>query len=147
MVMNGCERSGACQVRSIGKFLKHWWLSMQILVCDSENIESYIKADYLRCMPKNNLRCLWDRYRAPPANEDKVRSWYQERYCWEWVLLSCRALCQLLLYDKGFMAPHSKKILSWLLMLKKTSFTISCSNEAAHERWTTSPLCPVVTVY
>ncbi|EGJ43042.1 beta 1-4 rhamnosyltransferase Cps2T [Streptococcus sanguinis] len=101
---------------------KYWKISealmvkhADLLVCDSENIESYIKADYLRYTPKTTYVAYGtDTSRSElSANEDKVRSWYQEKDIAEneYYLVVGRFVPEnnYQAMIKGVMASHSKK--------------------------------------
>lgn len=101
---------------------KYWKISealmvkhADLLVCDSENIESYIKADYVRYAPKTTYVAYGtDTSRSElSANEDKVRSWYQEKDIAEneYYLVVGRFVPEnnYQAMIKGAMASHSKK--------------------------------------
>lgn len=101
---------------------KYWKISealmvkqADLLVCDSENIESYIKADYAKYAPKTTYIAYGtDTIRSELfANDDKVRSWYQEKGIAEngYYLVVGRFVPEnnYQAMIKGFMASRSKK--------------------------------------
>ncbi len=101
---------------------KYWKISealmvkhADLLVCDSENIESYIKVDYARHAPKTTYIAYGtDTSKSKlSANDDKVQSWYREKGITEneYYLVVGRFVPENN-YEamiKGLMASHSKK--------------------------------------
>ena len=101
---------------------KYWKISealmvkhADLLVCDSENIESYIKADYARYAPKTTYIAYGtDTSKSKlSANDDKVQSWYREKGITEneYYLVVGRFVPEnnYQAMIKGVMASHSKK--------------------------------------
>lgn len=86
-----------------------------LLVCDSENIESYIKADYARYAPKTTYIAYGtDTSKSElSANDDKVQSWYRKNGITEneYYLVVGRFVPEnnYQAMIKGVMASHSKK--------------------------------------
>ena len=101
---------------------KYWKISealmvkhADLLVCDSENIESYIKADYARYAPKTTYIAYGTDISKSglSANDDKVQSWYRKNGITEneYYLVVGRFVPEnnYQAMIKGVMASHSKK--------------------------------------